>query len=237
MALSGSTDYNMTAGQLINDALQECGIGLNGETPTATETNDTKRRLNMLLKAWGRKGLKLWLMKNESVTLSADKKNYTLGTAGDVTIDRPVEIQSAYRRDSNGFDTPLNIYSREEYRMLSDKSASGAPLNLYYDPQLTNSEMNIWPVPDATDAAEYTLEISYKKTIDDVDATTDDIEVPPEWYLALHWNLAKLMMVSFDLPENKQRRISANARDYLKDAEATDTGLNTSVFFQPNKRG
>ena len=238
MALSNSTDFNMTAGNIITKALKNCGIGLNGETPTAQETNDALESLNILIKAYSRKGLKMFLTGNQSITLVASQSNYTLGPVGaDVTMDRPIEIQSAYRRNSNNNDTIMTMFSREEYRSLSDKTSSGPPINLYYDPQLDSSEINVWPVPTTSDASEYTVEISYRKAADDADATTDDLEFPPEWYRALIWNLTEEEMESYDLPDEKQRRIKAKAKMTLKDAESTDIGENTSVFFQPNKRG
>ena len=237
MALSNSTDYNMTAGDIVTRTLKNCGIGLNGETPTAQETNDALEDLNILMKAYAKKGLKIFLKGNQSIILVASQSNYTLGPSGDVVMDRPIEIESAYRRDTNNTDTIMTIFSRDEYRSLSDKTSSGAPINLYFNKQLTNSEIDIWPVPTSSDASEYTLEISYRKPADDADATTDDIEFPPEWYRALIWNLTEEVMESYDLPDKKQRRIARKAMMTLKEAESTDIGDNTSVYFQPNKRG
>lgn len=237
MALSGSTNFNMTAGEIVSSALKQCGIGLNSEVPKAHEINDAMEDLNIIIKAWSKKGLKLWAMGNQSIPLVADKLTYTLGPTGDIVMDRPLELQSAYRSDTDDNDTQMTIFSREEYRMLSNKSSEGAPLQIYYDAQLDNAVMNIWPVPNATDAAEFTIELSWRKPIDDADVTTDDLEFPSEWYRALKWNLTQEIMVAYDLPENRQRRISKLARDSLKDAEASDSSQNTSVFFQPNKRG
>jgi len=237
MALSGSTDFNMTAGEIVSFALKQCGIGLNSETATAQETNDALESLNMLMKAYSVKGLKIFLTNDKDITLVAAQQKYTLGAAGDVVMDRPNEIQSAYREDTNGLRTPMNVISREEYRMLSDPSAEGVPLSLYYDTQLTLGEMNIWPVPNATDAAEYTLNISWKKPADDADATTDDLEFPAQWYLALGWGLAKQLMVGYDLPKERKYDIKSLSKEALKDAEASDKGDNTSIYFQPNKRG
>jgi len=237
MPLSGSTDFNMTAGGIVAFALKQCGIGNNSSVATAQETNDALEILNMLMKAWNRKGLKVWLTGNQSVPLTADKLSYTLGPSGDITMDRPNEIISAYRVDSSNISTPMSIFSREEYRLLSDKTSQGTPLNLYFQATLTNADMSIWPVPNATNAAEYTIEINWKKSADDADATTNDLEFPPEWYLALGWGLAKQLMVGFDLPKERKYDIRSLAKSSLKDAEASDIGVNTSVYFQPNQRG
>lgn len=228
----------MTAGQIVAFALKQCSIGNNGETATAQETNEALESLNMLMKAWNRKGLKAWLTGNQSITLVADKLSYTLGQSGaDVTMDSPTEIISAYRLDSNNSSTQMTVFSREEYRMLSDKTTVGPPIDLYFQPTLTNSVLSVWPVPATADAAEYTIEINWKKPADDADATTNDLEFPPEWYLALGWGLAKQIMVGYDLPKERKYDIRSMAKEALKDAEGSDIGVNTSVFFQPTKRG
>jgi len=236
MSLSGSTNFTMTAGNIVTRALKNCGIGLNGETPTAQETNDALEDLNILMKAYSPKGLKTYLQYTISVTLVASTKNYSIGPTGDVVADRPVEITQAFRRNSDNVDTEVNLVSKQEYFQLSDKDSSGPPIQIYYDYKLTNSEINIWPVPTTADASEYTLELIARKSADDADATTDDIEFPQEWYRALIWNLTEEVMESYDLPDSKQRRIKAKAKNTLKDAEGMDKGSNTSVYFQPTRR-
>lgn len=236
MAISGSTNFNMTVGDLISAALRQMGIGLSGETATSQETNDTLEALEGLLKLWSVKGLKLWMRRDQSITLVASDKDYTLGPSGDVSMDRPVDVINAYLTDSNSNDIQMTSMGREEYRMLSDKTSTGTPNQFHYDPQLTNGTLYVWPVPDATAAAEYTLHINYVKPIDDGDATTNDLEVPPEWYLALKWNLAKEIMMEFDIPESKQRRIEKYAKEYRKEVEESDIEDNRSVYISPARR-
>lgn len=236
MALSGSTDISYTASQIINAALRQCGIGLNGETPTAQETNDTLQALNMIIKAWGPKGLKLWARKTQSITLVASDADYTIGPTGDVAVARPLDIVSAFRRDTNSIDTPLTAMSREEYRSLSNKSQTGTPINYYYDRQLTSGVLYLWPVPDATAVSNYTVNINYRKPLDDLDATTDDIEIPQEWYRALKWNLAHEMSLEFDLPQNKIALLERKAGMALEEAETADIEDEVSIFFQVDKR-
>ena len=237
MPLSGSTNFSMTAGEIITRALKNCGIGLNGETPTAQETNDALEDLNILMKAYMHKGLKLFLMQSKTITLSADKEAYSLGPTGDVVMDQPIEIQRAFVRDSDNTNIDLFSISRDEYFNLTDKFASGVPLQYYYGSELSDPYLQVWPVPGASEAAEYTLIIDYRKPADDADATTDNVEFPPAWYRALIWGLTEEVMESYDLPDNKQRRIMRKAFSTLKAAEATDIGRNTSVYFQPNSRG
>ena len=237
MALSGSTDLNYTVGNLITDALRLMGVGLNGETPTAQETNDTLMALELHIKNLSKKGMKLWQRRTKEITLTAGDNSYTLGATGTVTMDRPEDIIAAYRRDSNNKDTPVGKMSREEYWRLSNKTAVGVPINYYYDPQLDNGVLYIYLTPDATVAANNTLIIDYKKPIDDADATTNDIEIPKEWYLPLKWIVADEIMIEFDIPEEDKIRIERKANSHKKHTIATDIESGTSIFFRPTMRG
>jgi len=236
MALSASTNHNMTVGEVISAALRVCGIGLNGETATAQETNDTLEAMEGLIKLWSVRGLKLWMRRNQDITMVASDKDYTLGPSGDVTMDRPSDVFNAQLVDSSGNTIPVTPMSREQYRKLSDPTSTGTPTQFHYDPQLTNGTLYLWPVPDATAASTYTLNINYSKPIDDADATTNDLEFPQEWYLALKWNLIKEIMMEYDLPETKQRRIEKFANYYRKEAEGTDIEDNRSLKFRPTRR-
>jgi hypothetical protein len=236
MALSASTNWSMTAGDVISAALRLMGVGLNGETVTTAETNDTLEALEGLLKLYSVLGLKLWMRRNESITLVASDGDMSLGPSGDVTMDRPVDVLDSYLRDSNNIDIPVTVMSREEYRALTDKTSTGTPNQIHYDPQLTNGVLYIWPVPDSTAASEYTLELNYIKPLDDADATTNDVEIPQEWFLALKWNLAKEIMMEYDIPEEKQKRIEKYANFYRKQAERTDIEDNRSIYIRPSGR-
>lgn len=237
MALSGSTNYNLTAGSLINAILKQLGIGLNSETPTAEETNDVLLHLNLFLKENSVHGLKTWLRKTEAITMVASTASYTLGPTGTVVMDRPNAIIDAYIRDENDYDRPLTSLSQEEYIHLPDKTLTSTDVIQYhYDPQLTNGVLYLFPVPNSTAATNDTLYIVYTKPIDDLDATTDDIEIPVEWYNAALWNVADVMAISYDVPESRHNKITQKASISLAKAQSSDLEFNTSVTFHKRSR-
>lgn len=238
MALSGSTDFSMTAVDLLKASMRACRVLQSGGTLTAAETTDGLEALNIVLKALMPHGLKLWLRKEQAITLTASKATYTLGPSGaDVTMDRPVEIVSAYRRDSSNYDVTMTKMSRDEYLTLTDKAAEGTPINYYFDPQRTTAQITFWNVPDTTAASEYTVRIHYRKPIDDLDASTDDIEIPVEWYRALKWQLAKELLTEFDVPPVTAQRISKMAETTLDRAMEADFEEGVDVMLQPDYEG
>lgn len=234
MALSGVTNYNPTADVLIQAAYRKLGISV---TLTATQSNNGLAALNMLFKEWGPKGLKVWLQEETGFALVESDKDYSVTAS---TTDLPIEIDQAFLRNiSSKEDTPLEIITRDEYIRLPNRTTEGTPTQVYYHrdkPEGTSLTgwLYVWPAPDSTAASTYTINIAWRKPIDNVDSTNHHVEFPQEWYRAIVWNLAKELMLEVDVPESVERRIVSEARITLEDAEASDIGNNASVMFQPD---
>ncbi len=82
MATSNSYNYNVTAGDIVTEALGIAGVYVPGETIDSTESADTLRTLNMMLKAWQPR-FGLWLNKEASLFFQNDQIKYNIGPTGD----------------------------------------------------------------------------------------------------------------------------------------------------------
>lgn len=191
MALSGVRDQADTVADIIADAMTKVSLIRSGETPTSADQATCLRALRNMLRTWAVKGVRLWLDSEQTVTPVAGTATYALGI-------RSLEVKQAFRR-SNGSDTPLRIYSREEYNRLPDKAASGSPFLLWVDRDRTSTSITLYPVPDAQSAANDSIRITCKLQIQDVTAAAEDIEVPPEWSEALVYNLAVRIGPDFEV--------------------------------------
>ena len=236
MAISGSTNFSMTCSEIISSSFRILGVGMNGETPTAEESNNARQVLNMLLKFHSKKALKLWMVRTQSIIPVAGVATYTLGVAGSVVMPRPVSIISVYRKEINGSALILDPLSFDDYQMLPTKSSAGIPSQYVYDQQLNAGKLILWPVPDTAAPTTYTIEVNYKKPIDDVDNVTDDIEIPQEWYMPLRWALAYDLMAEFDLPPDKQNRISSKSQRLIEEVQELDIEEGTSLYIHPMRR-
>jgi hypothetical protein len=142
-------------------------------------------------------------------------------------IQRPLEIVEGRRISPDNILTPLLPISRQEYMALSDKSSSGIVTQFYYDPQLTNGALYVWPTcADVKDTLEFTI----KKPIMDFDATDDDGEFPPEWTEPIVLNLAVRIGIKLGIPLSKELKDLAATAKFM--AMTYDTEK-TSTFFQP----
>ena len=151
-------------------------------------------------------------------------------------IQRPLEILEARRRNDNENDVPLNIYSRNEYMELSNKTTAGTPNCIFYDPQLTNGKMYVWqPTNDVGNRIVFTA----KYPIEIFDSYDDSTPFPDEWLLALRYNLAVFLYPEYiNELENKNiiNVISVQASDLKEKLLSFDAGT-ASFFMQPNLRG
>ena len=144
-------------------------------------------------------------------------------------IQRPQRLLELRRVDSSGSEIPLAEISRQEYLGLALKTALGTPTQYYYDPRLTNGMLYLWPEPD--NVTSY-IKGTMRRTIYDMDATTDDFDIPPDWFGCLRDNLAAELAVEYDAPVQKQQILfgkAAKSRNILENFDSEQT----SVFFQP----
>jgi len=234
MALSGSTDYSLDRDTLIAASLRLCGVGSIDEDPTADDISQAAIALNIMVKAWQADGLQLWQVREYSLTPVDGQAQYSLGIA--TVGSRPLQIVNAqYKNTSTEVEIDIHKVSREEFDSLSTKSQEGTPNQFYFDPQLTNSLITFWPVPDTTFSTDYTIELDYMKPFDDLDTGTDDFEFPSEWYEAIKYGLAIRLAPEYGMPIIERQQLIREAMA-IKEAVMLAGQEQVSVFFSPRKR-
>lgn len=80
MASSGSYNFSVTRDDLIKDAYEELGVLEESESPTAAQTTTAARKLNMLVKAWGKR-YSLHLLQDVVLFQVLEQQSYLLGDA------------------------------------------------------------------------------------------------------------------------------------------------------------
>lgn len=235
MATSGSVDYSLNRNALIKESLQLVGAISEGIDPNTTQYDDASRTLNIMVKAWQAYGLNLWTIETASITLTASTASYTLGPSGTAGLtERPLKVVEVYITDSDNDDTWLQPLTRQEYIRIVNKDQTGEPTQWYYDPQLSNGTLSVWPAPDSTSAA-YTLKVVYQSPIEDMDSSTDDFDFPSEWYEAIKYGLGVRLAPVYGLPYNDRLMLKREFDEILDLAKSWDTEQE-SVFFTPNIR-
>jgi len=239
MALSASFDFTLNRDELIKRALLMIGAVSPSQTLSSTVLSDASQVLNLMLKAWQADGMQLWQVTEKSITPVADQETYTLGPSGSVVLPgKPVEILEAYRRlTSTENDVPLIRQSRTDYWALNNKSASGVPVNFYFEIKqaVGANDFTVWPAPDTTFAANNTIEILYQKPFDDLDSGTDNLAFPQEWELAVTYGLAVILAPEYGLALANRKMLREEAKEEKQRVLDWDQE-HTSVYFQPEPR-
>ncbi len=229
MTTSNSVNFDQTATEIIKDALILIGGIEDDETPTASQLDYAMRHLNRMVKAWSVKGMKVWMWREATLPLVVGQESYTLGAGGNLVINRPLEIANA-RRLVDGIETLIDIKSRNEYMNQPSKDiSSGEPVYVYFDSQMTNSKLYVWPSPSAADA----INFSFKSYIEDIDSLDNTLGVQPEWLRAVVYNLAVDLMPMYGVSGQDAARIERRAEMLLDEAEDSDIDQG-SVFIQPD---
>lgn len=147
-------------------------------------------------------------------------------------INRPLRIISAYRRNIDDNDTPIDVVSRQEYADLANKTTPGKTNKVFYDPQLTNGTLYAWPTPDlATDV----IRFWYERPLEDFDAATDNPDFPIEWAEALVAGLVYRIGRKYGATPAEMNYYKADADEKLQIALGFDRET-ASVMFQPDTR-
>jgi predicted lipoprotein with Yx(FWY)xxD motif len=158
--------------------------------------------------------------------VAVDNHVYTYTTK----IQRPIEIADVRIRNSDGYERPLPLKSRQEYMALSNKEEAGAANLVYYDAQLTNGKLYVWQA--CNNVQEY-LKFTAKVPVQDFDALTNDPDFPQEWLLALSWNLACFIAPKFGKELSNKFELRA---EMFKQAVSGFDREDTSVFFGVSRR-
>lgn len=237
MALSGSTNYNLTATKLIELAYQEIGDTPIGQGIPGELLTYGMDKLNILLKHLRNLGVHLYIRTNISFAPVNAQFKYTIGPSGaNVTAPRPFNLIDAYyRKTSDKINQPLAILTRDQYfgqtARESTSNTSERITQVFYDPTLTNGELYVYPIPNATAASSYTIELYVLRQFDDIDAPSDDIQIPPHMYRAVLLQLAYDLSLPARLSMHERATLNRDADRAL--TEALDADQEESIFLQP----
>jgi hypothetical protein len=154
MTTSGSRDFNLDVGEVIEEAYERCGL----EVRTGYDAKTARRSMNLMFADWANRGLNLWTVKEANFTVTQGTSSYAL--AADV-----VDVLDVVIRRSNT-DYELQRISRGDYATVPNKTTQGRPSQFWLDRQIT-PVMYLWSTPEnSTDQIRY----YYVRRIEDADA-------------------------------------------------------------------
>ena len=169
MTTSNSTDFELNAAEYVEEAFERCGL----EVRTGYDLATARRSLNLMFAEWANRGLNQWTITQRSQALTADDREYSLGT--DV-----IDILNVVVRRSST-DYSLTRISRSDDLAIPTKATTGRPTQFFLDRQVTPN-LKIWPTPEnSTDVLYYDA----LTRIEDADSQINTMDVPFRFYPCL----------------------------------------------------
>jgi len=215
MTTSGSRDFNLDVGEIIEEAYERCGL----EVRTGYDARTARRSLNLMFADWANRGLNLWTVKQGTITLTA-------GQAQETLTDDVVDLLEVTLRRS-GTDYEVERISRGEYATLPNKTTQGRPSQYYFDRQI-DPVINLWSVPEnSTDQLIY----YYVRRIEDADALVNTTDMPFRFYPCMVAGLAYYIAMK-RAPERIQLLKSVYEEEFQRAADE-DEGR-TPLKLQPS---
>ena len=217
MATSGTTSFNITIDETIEEAYERCGV----RTNSGNDIRSARRSLNLLFSEWGNRGINLWKVKSQTETLVNGQATYT--TPSDCS-----DVLEMVVTTTGGTQQSLTKISRSEYIAIPNKSDSGTP-SQYYVNRLIAPTITLYLAPDTS--AVTNVFYYYIARIQDAGAYSNTTDMPYRFYPCMVSGLA--LYLSQKIAPDRIQALKLLYEDELKRALEED-GQRTSVYITPN---
>lgn len=219
MATSGTATFNLEFDDLIEEAYERCGL----ESRTGYDMKTARRSLNLLFAEWANRGLNLWTIEQDFLTMIPGQAQYNLPAD-------TVNVLSAVIRTGSGQtqqDITIDRISQNEYLHLPNKLVTARPAQ-YYVQRTATPVLFVYPAPDTTQT--YTFQYYTMRRIQDAGAYTNTAEIVFRFLPCLVAGLAyylALKKMPDRVPMLKQLYEEEFARAAMEDRDTA------SVFLTP----
>lgn len=171
---------------LLAGSLRLLGVLDPGEAMEAAAARDALQALNELIET-----LNLEHLTNPrgrvqvDVTCTSGQGLRTIGTGGNFDVARPVVIDQA-AVIFGGYEYPVTVVEADRWAAIPDKSRTGIPDTLYYDPAAPLGRVHLYPVPDQA----YALALWVWDSLPTYTSIDDALVLPPGYARMYRYNLA-----------------------------------------------
>jgi hypothetical protein len=184
MTTSGTTAFNMSIDDLVEEAFERCGM-----RPTSGyQLTSARRSLNLLFLDWANRGLNLWTIEEDTFALVQGTNEITLDSS-------VVNVLEAVIRDpsvSPSSDISLERISRAEYLNVPDKTSQARPAQFYVQ-RTTLPKVFFYPAADKN----YTFVYYRIRRIEDAGDYTNTADVNFRFLPCLASGLAYYLSLKF----------------------------------------
>jgi hypothetical protein len=158
LSTTGSYTYQLSLANVGKFALMMCQV-----MPTAITSehlNAVQIAANLMQSTWSADGINLWEMSLTTVPLVQGQAQYSIpGTVVTIT-----DVYYTVGSGATATDRIMTPVSRTEYANYSQKQQQGAPTTYWFNQQIASPVINLWEVPDGTQASFSYYSLAYLQT-------------------------------------------------------------------------
>jgi hypothetical protein len=204
-----------TAGEQINRALRLLGILAEGETPSASMSNDALMAMNQMIESWNTERLSVFCTQDQVFNWPSSQIKRTLGPTGDFVGNRPVLFDDAtYFKAPSGVSYGIKFINQQQYDGIAVKNVTSTfPQVIFANMTYPNVEMYVYPMPTQTLEWHFVSvqELTQPATLD------TQLNFPPGYLRAFTYNLAMEFAPEFGVePSPQVQRIAMTSKRNLK---------------------
>ena len=204
-----------TAGDQINRSLRLLGVLAEGETSSASVSQDALMALNQMIDSWNTERLSVFSTQDQVFTWPSSILSRTLGPTGDFVGNRPVLLDDAtYFKAPSGVSYGIKFINQQQYNGIAVKNVTSTfPQVMWVNMTFPDIEMYVYPRP--TQDLEWHFvsieELNNPATLSTV------LYYPPGYLRAFTYNLAMEFAPEFGVePSQQVQRIAMTSKRDLK---------------------
>ena len=205
-----------TAGDQINRSLRLLGVLAEGETPSASVSQDALMALNQMIDSWNTERLSTFVTQDQIFTWPAGEITRTLGPSGDFTGLRPILMDDAtyYRDPGTNVSFGIKFINQQQYDGIAVKTVTSTyPQVCWVNMGFPDITLTIYPKP-TRDLEWHFVSV---QELDRPANLTTVMYYPPGYLRAFTYNLAMEFAPEFGVePSPQVQRIAMTSKRNLK---------------------
>ena len=168
MSTTGTSSFNLTMNDLVEEAFERCGK----ELRSGYDFRTARRSVNLLTIEWANKGINLWTIEQNQLVMNTGQAIYPLPVD---TIDILDGVTRQYNGGNiNQSDINVSRISESTYITIPNKNAYGRPIQMWVNRQSGN----------IASVAQATLAVGYPISATDTTITlTDASKLPTQGFV------------------------------------------------------
>lgn len=232
-----------TVQQLLTMAFQELGVAATGEPVDSEDLMYGIKKFNDFIDQLAAYRLTIWELIRQTVNIASGATSYTIGSGGDIDIQRPEQILRAglvniASNPTDPLETRIKMLTDEQWSQIGLKSmTSNIAWAAWYRSSVPLGKLYIYPILTASQQLALYVPTAMDEVVEDESGLATNIVTPRGWRKMLTTNMALEVADYFHLtPSANLVRRASIAMQFVTRANAKPMSLQLPAGLPRGKR-